>query len=193
MFSLLGGVLLLPVQLVADLLRLGRWLAQRNRFLSPHELNLRRASHPVGALALLLAAWWLYGAQLDAARAAYGVDAWLLAALASVAVIAGASSFVVGTGRCAGLRDGMLAARAFFKLTGGALLCFWLPRLPAWRAIDAAASGMLAPAMLLVGVWLLVTGCMRFVLLALPVSGALAKVRRAIDRNRNQWRSARRS
>jgi hypothetical protein len=196
--TLLGMLLLLPFALLRDLFTLGRrlWLmnAQRQRFLTPHELNLRRAAQPVGSAAVLLAAWRLYGPQLDHARVAYAVDWRLIAALASIAVIVGASSFFVGARRCAGLRDGILTTRAAFRIGIGLALCFWLARIPLRAFDDEPLLGACVwQTALLLGLWFLVTGCVRCVLLTVPVSGALAKVRRWIDRNRNQWRSARRT
>ena len=87
----------------------------------------------------------MYGPQLDHARVAYAVDWRLIAALASIAVIVGASSFFVGARRCAGLRDGILTTRAAFRIGIGLALCFWLARLPLRAFGDDPLLGACVP------------------------------------------------
>jgi len=191
-FSLLGGVVLLPFQLVADLLRLGRWLAQRRRLLSPHELNLQHASHPVGALVLLLAVWRLYGAQLDHARIAYAVDGRLLAAVAGAAFVFGLALFLAGMRHCSGLRDEVLMVRACGKLAIGAAACVYLWRATAWRIGGENWPDLLAAAVFLVALWCAVTGAVRLLLLTVSGGNALALIRKLLRRRNAPLRPARR-
>ena len=197
LFSLLGGLLLAPFQLAFYLAATGRRLwfahAQRRRMLSPHEINLRRASHPLGLFAVLLTLWWIEGARITHARAALAVDSWMLAALGGVVFVLAAASFVAGVHRCAGTPDGLLATRAVFKLAAGAVICAYVWRLPLWRAyLDAALFPYLAPPVFLIGLWCAVTGAVRLLLLTVPMSGALAAIRKILRRRNAPLRPARR-
>lgn len=186
-FSLLGGLLLAPFQFAGALVGMMRAHAQRRRYLSPHELNLRRASHPLGAAAVLFAAHWFYGARMRDGLAALPVDRWVLIALYGVAFVFGAASFVSGAGRCAGLRDGMLATRAFFKLAAGAGVAFYLWRTVPLRAISETLPGVMAAAVFLAAVWCIATGAVRFLLLAVPVQAAFDLVWGRIKRDEFRW------
>jgi hypothetical protein len=196
-FSLAGGVLLAPIQLAFYLAGTGRRLllahAQRRRMLSPHEINLRRASHPLGLFAVLLALWWLEGSHAAHARAVIGVNSWILAVLAGVVFVFAAASFVAGVHRCAGLPDSLLATRAVFKLAASAVICAYVWRLPLWRAyLDAALFPYLAPPVFLIGLWCAVTATVRLLLLTVPMSGALATIRKILRRRNAPLRPARR-
>lgn len=196
--TLVGMLLLLPFQLLFALAGTGRrlWLmnAQRRRFLTPHELNLRRASHPAGVLAVLLTTHALYAARFGSALAALN-DHHLLMSLAAVAIIGGLVPFLVGVRRSAGLRDGILTMRAAFRIALGLVLVFWLARLPV-AAFDAGAQGEYGEAFrqtaLLFGLWFLVTGGMRLLLLTVGGGSALRLVRKLLHRRNATMRPARR-
>jgi hypothetical protein len=188
-FALFGMLALAPFQLIGAVVGMVRAHAQRRRYLSPHELNLRRASHPLGVAAVLFAAHWLYGARVRDGLVALPLDGWVLVALCGVVFVFGAASFVSGAGRCAGLRDGMLATRAFFKLAGGAVICAYVWRLPLWRAyLDASLFPYLAPPVFFIGLWCLVTGAVRMLLLLVPMQGAFDLVWRRIKRDDDESR-----
>lgn len=158
-----------------------------------HEINLRRASHPLGLFAVLLALWWLEGSQINHARAALGVDSWILAALGGVVFVFAAASFVAGVHRCAGTPDGLLATRAVFKLAAGAVICAYVWRLPLWRAyLDASLFPYLAPPVFLIGLFCVVTAAVRLLLLVVPLSGALATIRKLLRKRNRPIRPARR-
>ena len=184
--SLVFGLLLAPFNLIFALIRMVRAHAQRQRYLSPPERSLRRASHPVGVLAVLFEAHRLYGVRIDAARAALAHDDWL-AVGAAVAVVFGAALFVAGAKHSAGMEDGPLATRAFFKLTGGIAAVFYIGRAMPWRVGGETPADLFAAVLLLVALWCIATGAVRFVLLAVPMRAALVLVKRAIKRDEFSW------
>jgi hypothetical protein len=185
--GLLFALLAAPFQLVGALVRMVRAHAQRRRYLSPHELNLRRASHPLGVAAVLFTAHWFYGARIRDGLVALPVDRWMLVALCGVAFVFGAASFVSGAGRCAGLRDGMLATRAFFKLAAGAGVAFYLWRTVPLHAISETPPGLFAAAVLLGAVWCIASASVRLLLLTVPMQGAFDLVWRRIKRDEFRW------
>jgi hypothetical protein len=98
-------------------------------------------------------------------------------------IIAGAR-LVAGWRRSGFVRDGLLVLRAVCKLAVGALLLCWhLPSdlLPSW--LYQVASG----ALFFFGLWLAVTGLVRFVLLVRPAGSALPEVQGDIAANEFDW------
>jgi hypothetical protein len=200
--TLVVSFLLLPFALLRDALRWKQNHAQRQRLLTEHEKNLRLAARPPAIFAVLWAltamlpdggappppppGWEHYSELL---HAFFGIAAY---AITGALLIAGLVTCAVGVWRCAGVRDGILTLRAVIWLAVGGALMFWVRTWPV--TVPADTDGVVAAAgdaLRLVGLWLLVGNGVRFLLLTVPTSGALTKVRRAIDRNRNQWRSAR--
>jgi hypothetical protein len=197
MFALIGGaaidLLRAPFQLIGAVVWMVRAHAQRRRSLSPHELNLRRASHPVGVAAVLFAMHSFYGARISQAITTIPLDRWALMTFAGVVLIFGLASFVSGVNRCAGMPDSILATRAFFKLAVGTVICVYVGRLPLWRAyLDASLFPYLAPPLFLIGLWCVVTGAVRLLLLVVPLSGALATIRKLLRKRNRLIRPARR-
>jgi hypothetical protein len=185
-FSLVGALLLAPFQLVGALVGVARAHAQRQRYLLPLERSLRRASHPVGVLAVLFLAHRLYGVRIDAARAAFAHNDWL-AVGAAVAVVFGVALFIAGARHSAGMEDGPLATRAFFKLAGGIAAAFYIGRIMPWRVGGETPADLLAAVLLVVAVWCIATGAVRFVLLAAPMQAALAQVKIHIRDTQFSW------
>lgn len=191
-FTALALLLLAPVQ----------WWqarAQKLRFLSPHELNLRRATQPLGVLALLAWLAWLSGARDLASIAApvflHPSDNWLAAMPLAALLLYGLASFVAGAAGCWGVRsDRMMPFWAFVRLAvGGAGLRFlWLPHIDLARAFNAA-PWMAALWLLLVGasIWCAVVGAARLVLLTIGGGNALAIVNRHIRQTQMAMRPVR--
>src|SRR4051794_28973367 len=102
-FSLVIGaaidLVLLPFRLGGMLMRVGQMRAQRRRNRTSEETNLRRASHPVAGVVVLLVAFWFYSARIKAGYAALAPDSWLLVTLAAVVVTFGVASLVAGVPR----------------------------------------------------------------------------------------------
>ena len=154
--------------------------------LNPVEQNLQRASHGAAYIVLPLAALWLAGPDVIGAFFARCAPA-----VRFVAGVACAVWFAVAIARlCAGwrrsstVRDGLLAGRAFCKLpVGGGLLCWRLPHdlLAPW--LYPVASGSL----FFLGLWLAVTGLVRFVLLVRPAGRALPEVEGDIAAHEFDW------
>ena len=158
--------------------------AQKLRLLSPHELLLRRATRPLGVVAVLAWLVWLGGArgigQALAPVLFHPSDNWLAAVLLTALPLYGLASFVTGASQCWGMRsDGMLPVWAFVKLAvGGAGLRFlWVWNVDLARGFDAA-PGMVALWLLLVAasIWCAVVGAARFLLLTTGGGSALRKM-----------------
>jgi hypothetical protein len=182
---------------------LGLWLAgtRERRDPSPHELNLRHANRPIGAAAVGLAlaipvsgAPTLHNGLVNLLRDPAGN--WLACALLGLMVTYGAASFVLGAHRCWGIvGDGLLAARALFRLAWGAVAILYLRRFYPWHAIDWSSDGVLTvlrAGVGYIGLWCVVTGAGRFVLLMSGGGTALARVRRHIGQTRLVLRPAHR-
>ena len=187
-------VLMLPFMIVADLFRLFDRARQRRRNLVPAEQALRLASQPVGALAVTIAAAWLFP-ELGAALSAVlhqPADDWLpavlLVALLAFALVAAG----VGIKDAAGMRDWLRALRALFKLGGGVFVAVKLWPLASWAGYgrDWWAVDLLRLA-LLVGVWLAATGLVRLLLLTVGGGSALALVREILERRNGAMRPGR--
>jgi hypothetical protein len=176
LLTALAALLVLPLQW-----RQAR--AQRLRLMSPHELHLRRATQPLGILALMAWAVWLLGAR-DIGNALAPVlllpsDNWLPALLAAL-LLYGLVSFVTGASRCWGMRsDGMMPFRAFVRVALGALglRYLWLWNVDLARGFDAA-PGLTALWLLLVAasIWCAVVGGARFLLLTVGGGSALRRM-----------------
>jgi hypothetical protein len=169
---------------------------QNLRTLSPHEINLRRATQPLGLLALLLSALWLFGADGAAGDALddfvrHPSDNLKPAGLLGAALLYGLASLITGTRRCWGVRsDGMLPVRALFKLVLGVvgltLLRHGLPRSDdIWMELLPLALGAAS-------VWCVVVGSVRFVLLTVAGGNARRAVLRHITARNAPLRAARR-
>ena len=177
LLTLLAMLLLAPFEIMQA-------RAQRLRLLAPHELHLRRATRPLGVVALLAWGSWLCGARGIAHAFAPVVlhpsDNGLLAALLGAVLLYGLASFVTGASRCWGMRsDGMLPVWAFIKLAAGVsgLRFLWLWNVDLARGFDAA-PGMTALWLLLVAasIWCAVVSAARFVLLTVGGGSALRKM-----------------
>lgn len=158
--------------------------AQRRRLLAPHELHLRRATRPLGVVALVAWGVWLFGARgighALAPVVLHPSDNGMLAVLLGAVLLYGLASFVTGASRCWGMRsDGMLPVRAFFKCAVGVagLRFLWVWNADLARAFDVA-PGMAALWLLLmaVSIWCAVVGAARFLLLTTGGGSALRKM-----------------
>ena len=109
--------------------------SQKFRNLSPTEQSLRRASHGLAYMLLPpVAFFWLTGSggivgNFIGAVAADPVTHWLPIAAAAPVMVIGLVRLIGGWRRSAGIRDGMLAGRAFIKLAigGGLVVLFSNP------------------------------------------------------------------
>jgi hypothetical protein len=174
--------------------------AQRLRLLSPHELNLRRATHPLGVLALLAWFAWLFGVR-DLVGALAPVllhpsDNWLSAALLGAVLLYGLVSFIAGASQCWGARsDRTLPFWAFVELALGVagLRFHWLWNVDLARGFDAA-PGLVALWLLLLAasIWCAVVGGARFLLLTVGGGNALAQIIKHIKRRNAPLRPGRR-
>jgi hypothetical protein len=94
------------------------------RLLSPHELNLRRATQPLGFAAVLAWGVWVLGARtlrdLLAPELHNPVANWLPLALLGTLLLFGFAVFTVGLRGCWGVRsDGLLPVTALARLALG--------------------------------------------------------------------------
>ncbi|MGE0280201.1 MAG: hypothetical protein AB7P20_06255 [Rhizobiaceae bacterium] len=186
-FALLAGL--------ADLSFIITTYAQRLHSLSMHERNFRRASQPVGVLAVVLVGVLrLTDAHATAkALAVLALDPaanWPIALGLGGLAVWGVAQIVAGVRRCAGARDGLLAMRAVFKLAAGAAITFWL-----WRRVPVAVSSWADLARvcpLLAGVWCVAVGSVRFLLLTVGGGSAGAIVRKQLKQRNAPLRPAKR-
>jgi len=161
--------------------------AQKLRLISPHELNLRRATQPLGVLALLAWGVWLFGAQ-DIGVALRPVllhpsEYWLPALPLALVALYGLACFFAGASQCWGTRsDGMLPFWAFVKLALGVagLWFLWLSNIDLARVVDLAAPEMTALrlALTVASIWCAVVGAARFLLLTIGGGNAFASAAR---------------
>lgn len=181
---LFGLILLVPFQMWRE--RLQKWAT-----LSPIEQNLQRASQGI-ALAVLVpfGALAIFGKRgIGDAVAAVPVDPvghGLPAAALAALLIYGIARFVVGWRRCAGVREGLLATRAFIKLAISSALTMWMfSNLQFdWNNTDGQE---VAFAYLVLPLWLAITGAVRFVLLVRPAGRALSFVEDNIAAGEWNW------
>jgi hypothetical protein len=152
--------------------------------LSPHELHLKRATLPLGVVALVAWGVWLLGARNIGGALApvllHPSAHWLPVALLGAVLLCGLASFVTGASRCWGMRsDAMLPVWAFFKCAAGVagLRFVWVWNGDLARAFDAA-PGMTALRLLLVAmsIWWTVVGAARFLLLTVGGGSALRRM-----------------
>ena len=174
--------------------------AQKLRLLTPHELNLRRATQPLGVVTLIAWGVWLCGARNIAADLRpvllHPSDNWLPAVLLGAVLLYVLASFIAGASQCWGMRsDRMLPVWAFVKLALGmaGLRFFWLWNVDLGRGF-VAAPGMAALWLLLVAasIWCAVVGGARFLLLTRGNGNALARVLRWINQTQTVMRPAHR-
>lgn len=174
MFLFLGLLAAAPFMLLAD------WF-KFIRHLPPREQNLARASH--GAGMLVFAAIALYVAGFGTFFHALGAGPaepvlWASALLLVATVVWGISWLIVGCRRARGARDALLALRAAGKIGAGIAACIvaqggYVPR-------DWSAADFIAAALLLIGVWCMVTGAVKFILVMIGTGGG---AERAVRRN----------
>ena len=178
----------LLLALLIDVLNLvGRWrtFVQRQQ---PREAELLRASHGFAVLVMAATALYAAGAAeinrfIDALRAAPS-DPWHLvpAVVFAGVVLWGAVWTISGVRRSlawAGYRDSRLLTRAGVKIAlgVGVWLLFWYPpaswprEVLAWLTVARTMpeSGACIVALM---IWLLVTGCTKFLLVMWPRSGS---------------------
>jgi hypothetical protein len=170
------------------------WLASRPagrvrqwRVLDEIERNLQRASHGVAYIVLPLEAVWLTGPDAVGAFLSGFAPSVRLSIIGACAIwfVTAMARCVGGWRRCAGVRDGLLAGRAFFKLAGGAGLLMLLQHLPS--GLGVRNGGAAALALLLVPSWLAVTGFVRFVILVRPAGSARPEVETNIADSEFDW------
>jgi len=186
--SLFGIVLLaaaLPFVALADWFR---WIKQQ----PPHEQALARASHGAALIVFVLLATFGTGGvngvvTFVGQAAADPADEWPGLVLAIVFVW-GVVWFVSGVSGARGLRNGLLAWRAFVKLALGLGAILYLERGHPSGALGSNGARM---SILLVGLWCVVTGAVKFVLLRMGGSNALAVVTRNMHRRTAPLRAAR--
>lgn len=203
------GIIMLTVMLVT--LPFMMWAERARKFqqLSPLEQNLRRASHGAAWMAFVpLLAFGVYGVKgvewFFQTLWNHPEDVGVPAAFFGIVLIYNAIRLIVGLNRLRGCpRDGLLAVRAFVKLSVGAAVIVFFLRIHydlAARSYDSLAHGvepssfdfLWGIAIFLTAFWCLVTGAVRFLLLISGGGNALRLVNRQIQQNTVVWRGARR-
>jgi hypothetical protein len=194
-----AGILTMLAMLLFAPFEMMRAGAQKRRLLTPHELNLRLATRPLGVAALVAWGVWLFGANnvgtLLAPVFLHPSDNWLPAVLLGAVLLYSLASFIVGASQCWGARsDRMLPVWAFFELAvgGGGLRFLWLWNLDLARALDVAPK--IAALWLLlaaVSIWCGVVGAARFLLLTVGGGNALGLVQRHIQQTKIVMRPVR--
>jgi hypothetical protein len=190
MFELLGLAVAVPFVLLAD------WL-KFIKHLPPREQNLTRASHGAGLLVFAALALREIIRVQGIGGFARGLSAmpddpglWVPALLWAITVVWGLVWFLVGCRRAQGPRDGLLTTRAvvksvvgfvaFFVAQGGLVPADW------WGAF------FIEMALFLGGIWCVVTGLTKFVLLMRGGGGnAAGLVGEQIQRTAIFWRVGR--
>jgi hypothetical protein len=180
---------------LADVLKLIERRQVKRRNLSPHELALRRASHPFGMAAVLAGAVMLWPeiSALVLPLLMHPADnpapVVLLVAGMGLAVAMAAK----GIGAAAGLRDWVLAVRALIKLGVGAFAVWKLWQFAPWAAYgrDWWLCDLLRMA-LLIGVFCAVTGLVRLLLLVIGGGGAIKEILKLLRRRGRPMKPARR-
>jgi hypothetical protein len=190
-FTILGLLVLAPFMIWAE--RVERFKRQ----LTPHEQDLQRASHGLGIPVVIAAAAVLFfgpsapGDFVAAVIADPASMAWpavLLMALLAYCLV----RFIVGVRRAAGVRDELLASRAFvkFALGAGGVFYLWPGNTDLTRVVDLPPSVRLA--LLLLAIWCADTGAVRFLLLTVGGGNALRIIMRNLKRKNAPLRPARR-
>ena len=188
MFFLLALVLMLPFSI-------WQGQAQKRRSLLPHELNLRRATQPLGVAAVAAWAAWQFGTrdigELLRPIMQKPAEHWLAAVLLCAVPLYGLASFIIGARRCWGMRsDSMLPVWAFLELAAGVA---GLRALGVWgdgltRALDLGRELRLL--LVAVAIWCMVVGASRFVLLTIGGGNARARITKHIEQTQVVMRSA---
>jgi hypothetical protein len=175
-FTALGLLLLAPFQLL-----------QGAGEPTPHELHLRRATRPLGVLALTACGVWFFGAgkvgdALGPVLLHLSQNPLLAAPLALVPLY-GLVCFVAGARQCWGLRsDGMLPFWAFVEFAAGAggLWFLWFAPVDLARALHQVMREQPALWLALNGaaIWCAVVGGARLLLLTVGGGNAFAQAAR---------------
>jgi hypothetical protein len=172
--------------------------AAKWRLLSPHEINLRRATQPLGFIAVLAWFVWVMGARTirGALAPVLLLDPaanWLPLALLAALLLYGFASFLAGVRGCWGVRsDPMLPVRAFARLAlgGGGLALLMSNEVTRRTAPDLwTALGWLL--VTFVAVWWAAVAAARLVLLNVGGGSALGLVNRHIRQTQVVMRPAR--
>jgi hypothetical protein len=195
-------VALIAVPLLLELL-LGRGIkSKRNfRYLDPLEQALRRASQGwavmvFSVLAAVVPYVWLYGWHdffaLGPWITAHPEEAWPLGLLPA-AFMVGFLRFRSGVRRSAGTRDDIQGPKGFFKCAAGLLIVGYLTfTYPTWNAFAYQPDGTIkflgVVAIYAAGLWCVLVGGMRALLLSLPRRSAVIDVQRDINRQFFDWR-----
>lgn len=175
--ALLALLLLTPWELWQAHLR-------KVRSLSPNELNLRRASQPLGLMAVSMFIVWRFGLSDDVAErfvplVSDPAENVVPAALLAGALLYGLASFLTGAARSWGVRgDGLLPTRTFLKCAAG-VVGLMLLHTETRGGGDFWAELWQLP-LETVAIWCVVTGAVRFFLLSVGGGSALGRVRRHI-------------
>ena len=174
MFLFLGLLAAAPFMLLAD------WF-KYIRHLPPREQNLARASHGAGMLVFACIA--LYVAGVGTFFRALGAGPaepvlWASALLWIVTVIWGVSWLVIGCRRARGARDALLALRAAGKTAAG--IAAFIVAQGGLVPRDWWAADFIGIALLLAGIWCIVTGAVKFTLVMIGTGGG---AERAVRRN----------
>jgi hypothetical protein len=165
--------------------------------LSPHELNLRRATQPLGLVAVLLFGVRRFDLSNDITGALAPLtgnpdENMVPLALLAALLLYGLASLITGMRRSWGVRsDGMLPARAFIKFAAGVI------GLVTFNSEASMTAGEFWPALLWLSfgaasIWCVVTGGVRFVLLTTGGGSALAIVNKQLKQRNAPLRGARR-
>jgi hypothetical protein len=197
MFTVFGylaaGIIALVFGVIGGLVRMifaaRAMQARRRPPLSEPERYLGRAGRAAGSAALLLLAAVVYqangGSILRTIEVDSGWPALIYAGLLALCLV----QLIIGVCGSWGLRKRELAVGAFIKLAGGGGLAIYLarqfailhlPAMPAWSLLPAWFlhwwPHFAAQAGFVVGLWCLVTGAVRLLLLTIGGSGALRRV-----------------
>lgn len=187
MFEVLGLAAAVPFVLLAD------WF-KFIKHLPPREQNLARASHGAGMLVFGLLALWEVGFGVFMRALGAGPAApmlWVPALLWVVMVAWGIGWLIIGCRRARGPRDALLASRAAVKTGVGIVAVIvaqggYVPR--DWWGVDFIDFGLL-----LAGIWCVVTGPVKFILVMIGTGGGAERaVRRNIEEKSAPLQPARR-
>lgn len=190
-------VLTVALALLGDRLRVWKQL-------SPVEQNLQRAAHGCALAIFGLMDAYMLGPRvvvstLSSLASEYPLNAWPGAVVVGL-VVYGAARFVFGVRSCRGVHDGMMVLRGLAKITaGGGLIWYMAKTFPETisRADYTAQtflhfgsitslSDMGCVLVVVAGLWCIITGAVRFVL----VVGGSGSAHSAVSVNiaENEWR-----
>ena len=177
--GLLGGLgLLLAAPFAWWQKQAAKW-----RLLSAHELNLRRATQPLGFIAVLAWIVWLFGARTirGALAPVLHLDPaanWLPLALLAAVLLYGFASFLAGLHGSWGMRsDRMLPVRAFARLAlGGGGLALLMSESVTRRTTPEQWTACGWMLLSFAAIWCAAIGGARLVLLSVGGGSALRKM-----------------